>query len=287
MSDYTYSIKEICEGISGLSGIGQADSIIELAKGQIFGNYEIFESGYKGLLEKKILKHYYTREICVDDIELWKFRMNNKMNEIMPYYNQMYKSAKIDFQPMEDFKVTEILDESVNVIGSTTGTLDETVNVTGNNTETVNGTQSNSLSNFKNTDVTNERNEESNNESRHSNTPQNGLADVRNDKYITTADIDDVKGNITEHNEGTENNVSTANTTNKTEGEVNATNDTVRNNETSGSVRNDTTRSNSITRSGKSGGKSYSEMLTEFRKTFLNIDMMVIGELGEMFFNLY
>jgi hypothetical protein len=38
---------------------------------------------------------------------------------------------------------------------------------------------------------------------------------------------------------------------------------------------------------GKQGGENYSELLKQFRQTFLNIDMMVIDELGELFFNLW
>ena len=39
--------------------------------------------------------------------------------------------------------------------------------------------------------------------------------------------------------------------------------------------------------SGKSSGASYSKMLEEFRKTFLNIDIMVIEELSGLFFGLW
>jgi hypothetical protein len=38
---------------------------------------------------------------------------------------------------------------------------------------------------------------------------------------------------------------------------------------------------------GKQGTTSYSELLLKFRETFLNIDMLVIGELNELFFNLW
>ena len=38
---------------------------------------------------------------------------------------------------------------------------------------------------------------------------------------------------------------------------------------------------------GRNGGRSFALTLQEFRETFLNIDMMVINELNELFFNLW
>jgi hypothetical protein len=38
---------------------------------------------------------------------------------------------------------------------------------------------------------------------------------------------------------------------------------------------------------GKQGGGNYSEMLLKFRETFLNIDMLLIDELSELFFTLW
>ena len=38
---------------------------------------------------------------------------------------------------------------------------------------------------------------------------------------------------------------------------------------------------------GKEGGETYSEMLNKFRETFLNIDMMIINDLKDLFMNVY
>ena len=38
---------------------------------------------------------------------------------------------------------------------------------------------------------------------------------------------------------------------------------------------------------GKQSGGSYAKMLTEYRKTFINIDTMIIEELGVLFFGLW
>ena len=38
---------------------------------------------------------------------------------------------------------------------------------------------------------------------------------------------------------------------------------------------------------GKTGGKDYSELVMNFRKTFLNVDMDIIDELSSLFFGLW
>lgn len=55
--------------------------------------YPIFDEDYRKELQKKILLKYYTREICEETFGLWKLRLNSKMNEIMPYYNQLYSET--------------------------------------------------------------------------------------------------------------------------------------------------------------------------------------------------
>ena len=38
---------------------------------------------------------------------------------------------------------------------------------------------------------------------------------------------------------------------------------------------------------GKRGGESFSKMLMEFRETFINIDLLVIDALSDLFMNVY
>ena len=57
-------------------------------------NYPIFDEDYRELLNNKILMHYYMDEIGFETAGLFKVYLNNKMNEIMPYYNELYKKQK-------------------------------------------------------------------------------------------------------------------------------------------------------------------------------------------------
>ena len=57
-------------------------------------DYPIFDEIYRNTLNQKILNHYYENEIGFETANLFKFYLNNKMNEIMPYYNELYSIQK-------------------------------------------------------------------------------------------------------------------------------------------------------------------------------------------------
>ena len=56
--------------------------------------YPIWSEDYRKVLNQKILHHYYENEIGFETANLFKFYLNNKMNEIMPFYNKMYNAEQ-------------------------------------------------------------------------------------------------------------------------------------------------------------------------------------------------
>lgn len=54
-------------------------------------DYPIFDEEYRTILNNKILMHYYMDEIGFETAGLFKVYLNSKMNEIMSYYNELYK----------------------------------------------------------------------------------------------------------------------------------------------------------------------------------------------------
>lgn len=110
MSKYTTEVRFLCESLTGHTesvGFNETDSIITAAAPIIFSfNFPIFDPDYKLPLEKKILRHYYTREISEETYGLWKLRLEDRMNVIMPYYNQLYQSALLTFNPFYDVDLT-------------------------------------------------------------------------------------------------------------------------------------------------------------------------------------
>lgn len=271
MSVYTTQLRFICEAEAGLKksvGYDDVETVIRNAIPKIFSfNWPIFDETYRNILETKILKHYYTREIGLETYGLWKLKLDTKLNEIMPYYNQLYKSALLDFNPFYDVDLTR------NHTGKKTGTesLKGNVDVNGqvivDNHGNVNTTDNTTVNNTSTSD----------NLDKYSATPQGGLDNLRNDKYLTNARM------ITDANN------SNGTTNAKTDTSTDSTTDTTTN--TSTITNNNTTINNTEdyleTVRGKQGTQSYAGLLLEFRETFLNIDMMVIDELSELFMNIW
>ena len=57
-------------------------------------DYPIFDESYRETLNNNILHHYYENEIGFETAPLFRFYLNQKLNEIMPYYNELYKVQK-------------------------------------------------------------------------------------------------------------------------------------------------------------------------------------------------
>ena len=72
--------------------------------------YPIFNEAYRKTLNDKILDHYRFRESGLETPMLFKLYLNRKMNEIMPYYNQLYESELLEFDPITNFEYTEKFD---------------------------------------------------------------------------------------------------------------------------------------------------------------------------------
>lgn len=253
MSKYTTEVRFICENSAGLSeseGADNVDSILDRCWNKVFNfDFPIFDENYRQVLCRKILKHYYTREIAHETVGRWKLALNAKLNEIMPYYNQLYKSELLEFNPFYDVDLTRSREGS------------GTSNKTSNNTETNSGTSKNvsSGSGTSNTDTLN----------RFSDTPQNsmdtqGIADsvplttvtkVNEDNTTTNESTDTLTRNDSKTGNGTEN--------------INNTDKYIE------------------TVKGKQGTENYSSLLKKFRETFLNIDMMIIEDCSDCFFTLW
>jgi len=122
MSKYTTELRFICESLAGYveqQGYGSVDDILTTAAPLVFDfDFPIFDEDYRLGLEKKILKHFYTREISEETVGLWKLRLNERMNLIMPLYNQMYESELIEFDPMQDTGL--VTSHTKDIDGSTT-----------------------------------------------------------------------------------------------------------------------------------------------------------------------
>lgn len=129
MSKYTTEVRYICETYAGLKeseGYNKINDIITNSMDKIFDfDYPIFDENYKSVLQRKILKHYYTREIGMETVGLWKHFLDMKMNEIMPYYNKLYLSETLEFNPLYDVDLTRTRKTDGEKAGQSTTTSEE------------------------------------------------------------------------------------------------------------------------------------------------------------------
>lgn len=94
-------------------------------------DYPIFDEVYRDDLNKKILDHYWNYEIGHETESMFRFALNRKMRENMPYYNQLYESELIQFEALD----TANLREQVN----NTNQITDTNDATSNNNNTTDG----------------------------------------------------------------------------------------------------------------------------------------------------
>lgn len=254
MSKYTTEVRFICEVNSGLNesvGYSKIEDVISGAIPKIFDfDFPIFDESYRSVLERKILKHFYTREICEETVGLWKLRLNTRLNEIMPYYNKLYKSELLDFNPLYTDNLKRERTTKLNSKRETgnNGEVDTTNN--SNSQGSGSGTTSNNGSDL------------------YSDTPQGSLNGVESGTYLTNARK---TNDTTASSSNTSNNSSAS-------GKV-----------VSSESGNDTFNSTEDYLESVSGytGVNASDLLKKYRETFLNIDMLVIDNLEDLFFQLW
>lgn len=233
MSRYTIELRYLIEGNYDLG----------------LKDYPIFDESYREQLNNKIIQHYYFREIGFETEALFKNRLNQKMNEIMPYYNQMYESSKLKIDPLSTIDLEEVFSRK----SKTTGEGTSSTSGTGNNTN-----------NFNSTDTTDYGKISKFSDIAQAQTTPN---EILNDKYLTSATVDD----------GQDKNTNTGTNTSQTESTTSGTSTDKRN------LDEDTT----LTRKGNNGTASESELLNMYRETFLNIDMTIIDDLDELFLGIW
>ena len=69
--------------------------------------FPIWDENHRGELEKKIIEHYYFRQIGFETVGRFIFNLNVRMREIMPRMNQLYKTTLFKYNPIENYNMEE------------------------------------------------------------------------------------------------------------------------------------------------------------------------------------
>ena len=226
MAKYSILLKDYIDIINNDNNSGKttiADKI-EFARTKIFDfDYTLFDENYKPVLETKILKHFYLSEIGFETTQMWQFKLEVLLNEIMPEINELYKSSNLDFDILENYRITES--------GTRTNNSTQNANSTSNDTNNSNQLQ------------------------RVSDTPQ-GNIDFTGDLSGYATGLTNVVDDNTSHS----------------------------NNQTNQVINNDEDYERSVF--GNTGG-SYASLIRDFREVILNIDLIIIDRLKQLFMLIY
>lgn len=194
--------------------------VVDIRKGDIgLDSYQIWDNDYRETLNNKIIDHYHNREIGMETIDMFVFSLRRRMNEVMPFYNELYKTTQLDFDPLSTI--------DLHTISSSTSETDA---------ESLNQSES-------------ETSTKSNSRAVESTMPQNMLSG-RGDYATGAADTNS-------ENNGTGSGKDTGSTTSKSDND------------------------------GDSRTTGYqgvaSDLIMRYRDTLLNIDLMVLNELSDLF----
>lgn len=211
-----------------------------------------YPSYYKGeqkaAFEQKVIDHYWFRQIGMETPGRWLHFFRSRVREIMPYYLQLYKSQEIMDAIEDPFGNVDVTETfEQETTGKTSGTSESS-----GTSETMDEQETASITN-------------THNERKFSDTPQGIIINL--DDHLTEATVEDNTSEVSGSSGG------------KVTAETTATGTT--------SDTSEGTTKYTLTKKGNQGVNTYAHDMKELRETFLNIDMMVIRELEDLFLMVY
>lgn len=121
---YTMPLWEVIELTGGVVSRDAAGNRIMTGGNIGLNYYTCYEPAHKVILDGKIIDHYWNREIGVETISMFQLAMQRKMNELMAYYNKLYQTETIQFDPISTIKLHTVVAGQEVVDADSTGTSD-------------------------------------------------------------------------------------------------------------------------------------------------------------------
>ena len=213
-------------------------------------DYPLFDESYRAILNSKIMNHYFDHEIGLETPDLFNHYLSNRMAEIMPYYNEMYRVQALIANPFHNFEYSETSKRETD--------QDNTQTTTGENIETTN----------QDSDTTFTKGQVRSH-SAQSDTPQSNLTpyNVATGGYASLVNMSETESD----NDVTSGQASTdarQDSQTETAGNIKTVDDYIR----------------TIT---GSQGISKPEILKQYKAAFINIDREIINDLRDLFMMVY
>lgn len=288
MASYTMQLKDIIDQ----STIHQASNTrdrIEVGRKKLFDfDYPMFDDAYRKAFETNFIRFFYMREIGFETDGLFKFQLESWLLINMPYFNKLFESELLQFDPL--------INSSVDITHNKKN--DKTQN---DNRDTVNNSTTAGSSNSSN-DVTSDSTASNEKDATGtftddnferklmSNMPESRLA-------LTTNDGQGVIEYASTIHEDNENNKRDTSANENSSGVTHSTD--VGNTDTTALSESDAIQNDKLLstindvedfiehRVGKVGIQSYSVMVEEFRRSFIRIEKQILAEMQELFMLVY
>lgn len=220
-------------------------------------------------LNKKILNRYKYREIGFDSVGRFIDELEIALNEIMPYYNQLFFSTDQDYNLLYN----------VDYVREFTGTKDAESNVTNENT--IKQTSSGKDTSSNTSETTTESETTSYSKTVEVDTPQNEMnvpaQNLESLDYASKVDFNKTDASDSGKTTGSSNVTSNSEGTNNTDGTS----------ETVGTNKEDEQHTEIV--KGNYGQVSFQRLLEHYRELIINVEQQIIEDrrIAELFLQVY
>lgn len=233
-------------------------------------------------LNEKILNHYKYREIGFETVGRFLDELKIAMCEIMPYYNELFKTVEIMAaleNPFDNVDVTETYEETRTEITTTEGSSTSEQNAT--TSQESSGSQSAESSGNRSENSENTGSRSAENSRRVSDTPQNNVSNINN--YLTEHVVEDA----TESNSTNGSATVTESAISSTEDSQTASSSSVTDTATTAEGSAETTGStrHTFNKKGNQGVNTYAHDMIEFRESIVDVVDRIIHDkrIAELF----
>lgn len=213
--------------------------------------YQLDDANFKKDLEKFVIDFFYDMEIAFETPDMFKRKFQARWLRIIPYYNHLYNTTLLQYNPLINSKMTEALEQ----LATSSSTQDSTTATTGSATNTTDASGTN------NSTTTSDSN------TKGSDYPQQPIA---GGNYLANEAITDSTQTTTGDN------TNTATTTTDDEGTATAS--------TEASSTNNSNYTKTI--EGMTG-TTYQQLIAAERENILRIQDLVIAEMKPCFMMVY
>ena len=105
MGAYSMTLRECLEYWTANDVISTKD-LIEKGRQRLFDfDYEIFDESYRKVFETHFIRKFFMSEIGFETEALFKFQLETWLMIHMPYYNRLFESELLEFDPFSNTKV--------------------------------------------------------------------------------------------------------------------------------------------------------------------------------------